>query len=137
MFSTKKFMALIAAIMFVFSTSASLYAFDKNDVEKIREEVQNASPNDWQTLANCADKCLRKNVNVDEALEWIEKSIEINPNPENLAVKGDYYYRNKKADKAIVIYLKALEVNNHSDDLVTEAIQFKIQKALELKKQGY
>lgn len=137
MFSTKKFMALIAAIMFVFSSSMNLYAFDKNDVEKIREEVQNASPNDWQTLANCADKCLRKNVNVNEALEWIEKSIEINPNPENLVIKGDYYYRNKKADEAIVVYLKALEANNHTDKLVTEAIQFKIQKALELKKQGY
>jgi len=135
--TVKKILSLAVVAMLFVSFQVKADKTSDEEIQKIRTEVQNAGPNDWQTLANCADKCFQKKINVDEAVKWIDKSIEINPNPENLTIKGDYYLRTKMPEEAIKTYIKALSANNNEDNLVIQAIQFKIKRAKDLMKKGY
>jgi len=133
----KKFSGLFIAALLVTSLG---FARDANDriIEKSREAVDQAGPHDWEILAESAEKCIQKNINVDEALEWLDKSIEINPNKYNLTLKGDYYLNKKFPDEAIIYYLKAAEITTADSHKVSVAdTQEKIKKALELKKQGF
>ena len=75
----------LSVAMFIFATVATTQAASDKTSEKAREAVENAEPNDWSTLAESAEKCLRKKVNIEEANEWIKKSIVINKNEFNLS----------------------------------------------------
>ncbi|GEM_PF-1380472 len=128
--SIKKLAAIVMGIMLTASVQLYANSADDKTVEKSREAVENADPNDWKTLSYNADKCFRKKINTEEALEWINRSIEIDANPTNLTVMGDYYYRNEMPEKAIHYYLQAMAKNGHGqNELVAEAIQVRIQKA--------
>ncbi len=106
--NTKK----VIAMAFIAIAISSAYTFarqnDDKAILKAREAVQNASPDDWHTLAKSAEKCLNKKANLKEANEWIEKSIEIKPTVYNLGLKGDYYMLNQLPEKALEYYVKAM-----------------------------
>jgi len=116
----KKTNKWIAAIFAVLMMTASSQVFaGKNDdktVQKAREAVEQASPDDWHTLAKSAEKCFRKNVNLKEASKWLDKSIEIKPTVYNLGLKGDYYAMNKLPEKALEYYIKAMNVAKEADN---------------------
>ncbi len=82
----------------------------KKTVQKAREMVEAAGYHDWKTLAKAAEKCLVKDQNLKEAYEWLEKSIEINETVYNLTLQGDYFLKNDLPRKAMLSYLKALEM---------------------------
>ena len=89
-------------------------AMASNDklVEKAREAVKNADDNDWQTLNKSAKVCIRKGVNMEEALVWINKSISINKNMENLELRGDYYFKFGNNRQAMISYVEVIKFGN-------------------------
>ncbi len=115
----KKLLTFTFALLLSVATFNYANAFADKAVEKAREAVENASPDDWHTLAKSADKLIRKNKNLKEAHEWIEKSIEIKPTVYNLTIKGDYYMANRLPDDAVKFYVKAMNMakneDNHAD----------------------
>ena len=90
-----------ATLAFVVLSSSVCFAkvVDRT-TEKTRDAVEQASPHDWYTLALSAEKCFKKKVNLKQASEWLDQSIEIAEKPFNLELKGDYYMDNKLPDKA-------------------------------------
>jgi len=113
--NVKKFLSLsFVLLMFTATLAQANMVFDKA-VEKAREAVENASPDDWYTLANSAEKLIRKNKNLKEANEWLDRSIEIKKTVYNLTVKGDYYQANQLPDKALEYYVKAMNLAKSED----------------------
>lgn len=113
--NVKKFLSLsFVLLMFTATLAQANMVFDKA-VEKAREAVENASPDDWYTLANSAEKLIRKNKNLKEANEWLDRSIEIKETVYNLTVKGDYYQANQLPDKALEYYVKAMNLAKSED----------------------
>ena len=130
-----KSMMLALATLFI---SASIYAVpnwtDNKIAQKARIAVEEAAPDDWNTLAESAEKCIRKKVNLVEAKQWLEKSLEIRQAPYNLAVMGDYYNMNKLPNEALEYYVKSLRVGLEQDikyqDPVTHAKMMKVRSAV-------
>lgn len=100
----------IALVLYASISSFANSNADDKTVEKAREAVENASPDDWYTLAVNAEKCFKKNVNMQEAAKWLDRSIEIAETPYNMELKGDYYAMNRLPEKALDYYLKAMNL---------------------------
>lgn len=132
----KKISIFSAIILFV-GFSFSSYAKDgkeKKVVAKYQETVDNAAPDDWYTLAECADICLRKKINCKEISIWLDESLKIKETPFNLEVKGDYYVANNLPEKAGDYYLKALILGTDNDSKFdATGLQTKIARLVNLK----
>ncbi len=74
-------------------------------LEKIKTEVREAAPDDWETLALAAEKCILRNTNLQEARSWLERSLQIKETSTALEIMGDYYLLNKLPGKALVYYV--------------------------------
>lgn len=95
-------------VFFALSLSVSFARIHDRTTEKTRDAVENASPEDWYTLAISAEKCFNKKVNLIEAAKWLDQSLEIAETPFNLELKGDYYIENKLPDKALEYYVRTM-----------------------------
>lgn len=119
---------IILTLLVIFSITAHAGNNDKV-VDKARNMVSNAAPDDYMTLANAAELCVRKDVNLAEAKTWFEKSIQIKENSKAYEVAGDYYAGNNLNDKAIESYIKSMllakQENINAD---TESLESKISK---------
>jgi len=128
---TATFTIILALVMF-----GSNMVSAKNDdrtTEKTREDVENASPDDWYTLAISAEKCFKKKVNLKQATEWLDQSIEIAETPFNLELKGDYYIENRLPDKALTYYVRAMNVMKEDDgEADVSQLQKKISKIINI-----
>lgn len=127
----KIFAAFIAFV--VLSSNETFAKVDDRITDKTRDAVENASPHDWYTLAICAEKCFKKKVNLKQASEWLDQSLEIAETPFNLELKGDYYNDNKLPEKALEYYVRAmnnLKENDGKSD-ITE-IQKKVAKIINI-----
>ena len=113
---------LVAAI-FLLTVSFSVFANNNTDktTQRAREAVENAAPDDWYTLAKAAEKCIAKKVNLQEAAEWLNKSLAIHESAFNLKVKGDYYVHNKLPKKALEYYSKSIRVGKIEDPSYMDA----------------
>lgn len=115
------------------SNSISFARVDEKTTEKTRDAVENASPDDWYTLAISAEKCFKKKVNLKEASEWLDLSLEIAQTPFNLELKGDYYVNNQLPDKAIEYYVRAMNTMKEKDkDSDVSQLQKKIAKIIKI-----
>ena len=117
------------------SSAASVQASTRSDkvVEKAREAVENASPDDWEALAKSAKMCIDKNVNLKEASEWIDKSVSIKETSYNTKVMGDYYAISNLPEKAVEFYSKSIRLGKLDDpDYQDEITQKKILKMVKL-----
>lgn len=83
--------------------------------EKAREAVENASPDDWKTYAESAERCIKKGVNLKEASSWLDKSLAIKETAYNLKVKGLYYEKNNLPEEALQAYVKSLKAGLAQD----------------------
>ena len=131
----KKLNSLFAAIMaiMVLSSSVTFAKVDERIIDKTREAVENASPHDWYTLAISAEKCFKKKVNLKQASEWLNQSLEIAETPFNLELKADYYIDNKLPDKALEYYVRAMNTIKENDGKGDVAhIQKKISKIINI-----
>lgn len=134
--SKKSFLAIASAFFMLFAFSNNSATAKNSDTdkttEKAREAVEQASPDDWMTLARSAEKCIRKNVNLKEAAEWLNKSLDIRETAYNLKVKGLYYEKNNLPQEALKYYVKSLKVGIEQDINYTDLDTQK--KVAELKK---
>jgi hypothetical protein len=130
-----RLMMLTLASVFI---SASIYAApndpNKKTAEKARVAVEEAAPDDWHTYAESAEKCLRKKVNLPEAKQWLDRSLEIRQTPYNLSVMGDYYKMNQLPEKALEYYVKSLRLGMEQDityqDPVTHTKMMKVRSTV-------
>ena len=99
------FMAVVIAL-----ASSTTYANGDKAIEKARAAVENAAADDWKTLAKSAKVCIRKNVNMEEALIWLNKSLVISKNPDNLELLGDYYLKMNDKRKGVGYYIESMKV---------------------------
>jgi hypothetical protein len=121
--------ALLCTMMLI--SSISYARVDEKTTEKTRDAVENAGPDDWYTLAVSAEKCFKKKVNLKEASEWLDLSLEIAQTPYNLELKGDYYVSNKLPDKAIEYYVRTINTMKEQDkDADVSKVQKKIAKII-------
>lgn len=117
----------------VISSSTSLAKVADRITEKTRDAVENASPDDWYTLAISAEKCFKKKVNLKQASAWLDQSIEIAEKPFNLELKGDYYFDNRLPDKALEYYVRAMNIIKENDgEADVSHIQKKISKIINI-----
>lgn len=126
-------LSLMITLALVFTlASTSTYAKVSNDkgVEKARIAVKNAAPDDWKTLTKSAKFLIKKNIHMDEALTWLEKSIAIDKNTENLELLGDYYLETGNNRLAMISYIEVIKLEKaENSNFNTSALQDKIAKA--------
>lgn len=131
----KNYLSVAFCLSLLTLLSSSTFANETEDKTtlKAREAVENASPDDWMVYATSAEKCLKKNVNLKEAAEWIDKSISIKESPYNLKLKGMYYEKNNLPKKALEYYVRSLRVGLESDiNYTDEKTQMKVKELLEI-----
>jgi len=117
---TLKRALILSLTLFVFLGNVAFASnVEEKTTEKTRETVENAGPDDWHTLAICAEKCFEKKVNMKEATKWLNESLAIKRAPFNLELQGDYYMINQLPEKALVSYIEAMNIlkkeNNSAD----------------------
>ena len=113
-----KFIVRCFMVLLVCGLSLYGYSFDGKSgktLTKNRDIVQESAPDDWYTMAFCAEQCIKKNIVNKEVAEWIDKSLEIKKSSYNLEIKGDYYMKNKLPKKAVEFYLEAMKVGLEED----------------------
>lgn len=128
--NTLKLSKSVVMGLIVFASVSSIAFADKNEdrtTDKARAEVAKASADDWHTLAINAEKCFKKKVNLKEASEWLDRSLQIAETSFNLELKGDYYVMNNLEDKAIEYYVKAVNACKDKSSLDVLKIQQKIK----------
>lgn len=107
--SLKQLLVLaLFAIITVNTSFANPTDNEDNEIDKLRASVENATATDWAAYSDAAERCIELKTNLSEAYVWIEKSIAINANIENLEVKGDYLALNGANDMAIEAYNQAI-----------------------------
>lgn len=127
---------LALAAIFISTGAFSMPKSTENNktVEKARDAVEEAAPDDWYTYASSAEKCIRKKVNLKEAKAWLERSLEIKETTYNLAVMGDYYNMNRIPEKALKYYVKSLRLGLEQDinykDPVTHDKMMKVRSVV-------
>ncbi|MGB3850285.1 MAG: hypothetical protein WA958_09980 [Tunicatimonas sp.] len=104
-------------------TATNLLANQRGDrtTERARQAVEEASPDDWHTLARSAKLCIAKGVNLKEAAGWLKQSLDIKETPYNLCVQGDYYVKNRLPEQALESYSKSIRVGKISDPSYADA----------------
>lgn len=107
---------LILALAVIINVNAFAAVKIDKTTEKAREAVEAASPDDWHTLAEAAEKCIKKEVNLKEAAEWIKKSVEIKETSYNHKVLGNYYMMNNLPEKAIEAYSKSIRLGKMENE---------------------
>ena len=136
------FRTSLLGIALLFSQLSVAGNVSEKVVEKARYAVEQAAPHDWETLAKSAEKCIRRGINLKEAVAWLEQSVEIKRTSYNLEVLGDYYAKNHLPKKAINVYAESFRrgilTNEHyrGNDRVTNICQ-KIQREVILLKRSY
>lgn len=114
------------AIMAVSTVSFATHNDDKATI-KSRQIVENATPDDWKALAQAAAICVDKKTNLTQASEWLEKSVSIKETAFNLEVKGDYLVLSNQPEKAMPLYIKAMQIGlNNESGFDVKSLQAKI-----------
>src|SRR5437016_3367427 len=62
---------------------------DETTVANIRLQLRGRAQYEWQSLNQAAQFCLSKKINLDEALKWVDASIQNEERFENLTTKAD------------------------------------------------
>lgn len=120
---------ILALVALVVNVNAFAAIDVDKTTEKAREAVEAASPDDWHTYAEAAEKCIKKGVNLKEAAAWIKRSVEIKETSYNLKVLGAYYELNKLPEQAVEAYSKSIRVGKIEDkNYADKATQDKIVK---------
>jgi Tfp pilus assembly protein PilF len=55
---------------------------------RMKKAMAQAKPGDWKIYADAAEYLLEQDADLAQALTWIDHSVRINQNPENLHVKA-------------------------------------------------
>ena len=71
---------------------------------------------DWSTPFQAAQYCLNNNVNLDEAIKWIEASTLMNENYWNMRIKARLMEKAGRKNEAVSIMERAIEIGNEMED---------------------
>ncbi len=82
---------------------------------KTRAAVAGAAADDWQTPYRAASYCLQNDLNTEEAVRWLEKSIGIKQTFGNLGAKARYLAKKGDTKGAIETGTRAIEVGKAAD----------------------
>jgi len=69
-------------------------------LQNIRNELRNQAGFSWQGWMQAAAYCLQNKINYDEALQWIDRSMSINKNVNNMGVKARLLLQKGDTDAA-------------------------------------
>jgi tetratricopeptide (TPR) repeat protein len=81
---------------------------DETAVANIRNQMRGRSQYEWDALNDAAQFCLNKKTNLDEALKWVDASIQNEERFENLTTKADLLKAMNKPDEAKKVSDQAL-----------------------------
>jgi len=104
-------------------------------LDKLRNDLKSLPAFFWWGWRDAANYCLQNNINNEEALGWIDRSIGIQENANNLVIKAGLLEQAGKTDEAMQIQTRALEIANESEvNLIgyTFLQQGKAEQAIEL-----
>jgi len=91
-------------------------------------------PKDWKVYSEAAEYGLQHTVPLHQALSWAERSIELQPNPINLAVKARLLHEAGQKSEAKQVMQKALEMARNAKK--SPAILGPLERDLASWKQG-
>ena len=86
---------------------------DKIALENIRLQLRSDAYWEWFSWCQAADYCAEYEINTEEALEWVEKSIALQENFSNLDVKAKLLKQAGQETEAEKTIARAIEVGNH------------------------
>jgi Protein of unknown function (DUF2911) len=96
-------------------------------LQNIRAQMKGAGQFAWQAPDQAAQFCLTRKINLDEALQWADASIQNEERFENLSTKADILKALNRQDEAKTTWDKALE-KAKAPDLYTYGRQLQNQK---------
>ena len=79
-----------------------------NHQDEKRKREKMPSEGDWQLYAESAREIIDANRNLQDALELIDLSIDLQINSVNLELKGDYYTKMGDLNNAFELYQRAI-----------------------------
>lgn len=71
---------------------------------------------DWGTPMSAAQYCLQNNVNLDEAMNWINASVSINENYWNMRIKAQLQAKLGKKNDAVATLQKAIDLGSKMEN---------------------
>ena len=98
-------------------------------LQNIREQLKGRGQFTWQALDEAAQFCLTKKVNLDEALQWADASIQNEERFDNLSTKADILKALNRADEAKTTW-------NHAVEIATALQLYSYGRRLQSQKQG-
>jgi tetratricopeptide (TPR) repeat protein len=79
-------------------------------IASIRNQLRGKAQYSWGPLNEAAQYCLTKKTNLEEALKWIDRSIQTEERFENLTTKADLLQAMNRADEAKKVRDHAMEI---------------------------
>jgi tetratricopeptide (TPR) repeat protein len=84
-------------------------------VESLRNQLRGLPRFSWQGWNGAAAYCLRNDVNLDEALQWADRSIQLNENFQNLRTKAGLLEKKGDTKTAETLRAKSLSLATEVD----------------------
>jgi tetratricopeptide (TPR) repeat protein len=84
-------------------------------VESLRLQLRGLPRFSWQGWNSAAAYCAQNNVNLEEAMQWADRSIAMNENFSNLKTKGDLLEKKGDTKAAAELQAKALRVAKEAE----------------------
>ena len=79
-------------------------------VTALMRKAMSARPRDWKLFSDAAQYCAEQEIHMGEALGWIDKSLKLNTNPQNIQVKAQLLHVTGKETEALQLLEKALQL---------------------------
>ena len=81
---------------------------DETTVANIRNQMRGRAQYEWDSLNQAAQFCASKKINLDEALKWVDSSIQNEERFENLSTKADVLKAMNKPEDAKKVWEQAI-----------------------------
>ena len=79
-------------------------------LSSIKRELRNVKGYDWRGYESAASYCLNEGFNLDEALVWIDQSIDMNRNSENLFTKSQLLSKTNNQEESSKMLSEAIDI---------------------------
>jgi tetratricopeptide (TPR) repeat protein len=84
-------------------------------LDKLRNDLKSLPAFFWWGWRDAANYCLQNNINSEEALQWIDRSIGIMENANNLVIKAGLLEQAGRSEEAVQIQTRALDIGNEAE----------------------
>lgn len=85
---------------------------DESVLPALRAQLRGSAQYTWDGWFNAANWCLDQKTNYDEALKWIERSIQVEERFENVQLKADLLKAANKPEESAKAVARALEIGD-------------------------